>query len=177
MRPLPSVGGSLDGPVWRSHCRPRLSGNTPAARAPIRHSAYGDLDTDFADYANVADYTIRDLAYEGWRPRPPDLVPRDDRFNDHQLVSAPVSSYRANAWNLHDMHGNVFEWTISSYRSYPYRDDDGRNETDAGPTKVVRGGSWYDRPKRCRSAFRLDYPSWQKLFNVGFRVVVSEMQP
>ncbi len=41
--------------------------------------------------------------------------------------------------------------------------------------KVVRGGSFHDRPKRCRSAFRLGYPSWQRVHNVGFRVVlVSE---
>jgi len=36
---------------------------------------------------------------------------------------------------------------------------------------VVRGGSWCDRPKRCRSAFRLSYPAWQRVHNVGFRVV------
>ena len=36
---------------------------------------------------------------------------------------------------------------------------------------MVRGGSWYDRPPRCRSAFRLSYPAWRKVYNVGFRVV------
>jgi formylglycine-generating enzyme required for sulfatase activity len=37
--------------------------------------------------------------------------------------------------------------------------------------KVVRGGSFFDPPGRARSAFRLAYPSWQRVFNVGFRVV------
>ena len=37
----------------------------------------------------------------------------------------------------------------------------------------MRGGSWYDRPKRCRSAFRLSYPAWQKVYNVGFRIVIE----
>jgi formylglycine-generating enzyme required for sulfatase activity len=50
--------------------------------------------------------------------------------------------------------------------------------TQTGPVvgdgKVsVRGGSFYDRPIRCRSASRLFYPSWQRVFNVGFRVVVE----
>ena len=39
---------------------------------------------------------------------------------------------------------------------------------------VVRGGSWYDRPVRCRSAFRLAYPPYQKVFNVGFRVICED---
>ena len=37
--------------------------------------------------------------------------------------------------------------------------------------KVVRGGSWRDRPKFCRSGSRLAYPPWQKVYNVGFRVI------
>ena len=78
----------------------------------------------------------------------------------------------ANAWGLHDVHRNVAEWTLSTYRSYPYRDDDGRNTATPEGRKVVRGGSFRDEPPRCRSAFRLDYPAWQKVFNVGFRVVV-----
>lgn len=60
------------------------------------------------------------------------------------------------------MHGNVAEWTRSEYHA----SQDGR--------KVVRGGSWRDRPQRCRSAFRLAYPAWQGVYNVGFRVICSE---
>jgi formylglycine-generating enzyme required for sulfatase activity len=37
--------------------------------------------------------------------------------------------------------------------------------------KAVRGGSFFDNPKHCRSDSRLDYPRWQRVFNVGFRVV------
>jgi len=42
--------------------------------------------------------------------------------------------------------------------------------------KVVRGGSWRDRPKNCRSSFRLAYPPWQQVFNVGFRVVLEQAE-
>jgi formylglycine-generating enzyme required for sulfatase activity len=52
---------------------------------------------------------------------------------------------------------------------YPYRDD-----TEPGVRKVVRGGSFFDNPSRCRSGFRLAYPSWQRVFNVGFRVVCED---
>ena len=132
---------------------------------------YGGPDADFSQVANVADYTIRNLAYEGWRPKSPDLAPRDARFNDGKLVTADVGSYRPNPWGLHDMHGNAAEWTRTTYRPFPYREDDGRNLFNAEDEKVVRGGSWYDRPQRCRSSFRLSYPAWQRVYNVGFRVV------
>ncbi|MFH1268982.1 MAG: SUMF1/EgtB/PvdO family nonheme iron enzyme [Planctomycetota bacterium] len=44
-------------------------------------------------------------------------------------------------------------------------------DDEAADRMVVRGGSWYDRPKRCRSAFRLAYPPDQLVFDVGFRVI------
>ncbi|MBC8874758.1 MAG: SUMF1/EgtB/PvdO family nonheme iron enzyme [Planctomycetes bacterium] len=135
---------------------------------------YGDLDADFSTSANMADHTMRDLAFEGWRPRAPDLVPREARFDDGKLVTADVGSYRANPWGLFDMHGNVWEWTRTEYRSYPYQEDDGRNDIASSEDRVVRGGSWYDRPKRCRSGFRLSYPPYQRVFNVGFRIVCEE---
>ena len=134
---------------------------------------YGDLNTDFSKFANMADETIRQLVYDVRDQYPPDLTPRDARFNDNRLVTADVGSYLPNPWGLYDMHGNVWEWTRSTYRPYPYQADDGRNDIGDTGRKVVRGGSWYDRPKRCRSAFRLSYPAWQKVYNVGFRIVVE----
>jgi formylglycine-generating enzyme required for sulfatase activity len=135
--------------------------------------SYGSLDADFAEYANMADATMRDLAYDARDQNPPDIVPRDDRFDDGALVTACVGRYRPNAWGLHDMHGNAWEWTRSTYAAYPYQANDGRNDLDDGRPKVVRGGSWHDRPKRCRSAFRLSYPAWQKVYNVSFRIVIE----
>jgi hypothetical protein len=40
--------------------------------------------------------------------------------------------------------------------------------------KVVRGGSFFDRPARCRSRFRWAYLAWQRVFHIGFRVVVVD---
>jgi len=132
--------------------------------------SFGDLDADFAPYANMADTTLRELAYGGWRPLAPDLVPRDTRFDDGALVTARVASYAPNAWGLHDMHGNASEWTRSLYDPLPKYGNTPRDSA----RRAVRGGSWRDRPRRCRSASRLGYASYQRVFNVGFRVVIEE---
>ncbi|MFH1919883.1 MAG: SUMF1/EgtB/PvdO family nonheme iron enzyme [Planctomycetota bacterium] len=100
-----------------------------------------------------------------------DWIPRDTRTNDGGLVTVEVGRYQTNAWGLHDLHGNAAEWTASAYRPYPYDPDDGRDNPRSEGKKVVRGGSWRDRPNRSRSAFRLAYQRWQGVYNVGFRVV------
>ena len=134
---------------------------------------YGTLDTDFSRFANMADVNMRKLADEGWRPKAPDLVPRDARFNDGALVTIDVGHYLPNAWGLRDMHGNAAEWTRSKYKPYPYRADDGREIISSEGEKVVPGGSWRDRPKLCRSSFRLSYPAYQKVYNVRFRAIIE----
>jgi len=128
---------------------------------------YGDESADFSAYANMADQNLRRLAWEGWRPRSPDTVARDERFDDGHLVTAAVGTYAPNPWGLHDLHGNVAEWTASKVASAAA----GRTDRDL---RVVRGGSWRDRPERCRSSFRLAYAKFQPVFNVGFRVVVED---
>jgi len=147
--------------------------------------SYGDADTDFAKHANLGDARLRDYATQPYQINTPmknatihdDWVPKDARFNDGAFLSVAGGKYQPNAWGLHDMHGNVAEWTRSVYRPYPYSAADGRNDPDAAGRRVVRGGSWYDRPKRCRSAFRLSYRPYQRVFNVGFRVVCSATAP
>ena len=159
-------GAAVDLPTeaqWEYACR--AGADTPLS--------YGDVNTDFSKLANLADVTIRNLAYDTDGRYTADLVPRDKRFNDKALVTANVGSYAPNAWSLHDMHGNVAEWTRSSYLPYPYdADDTRRNDVATVIRRVVRGGSWRDLPKRSTSTFRLSYPLWQRVYNVGFRVVI-----
>lgn len=135
--------------------------------------SYGDTDSDFSKHANLADWTIRDLVYDVRDQYSPDLVPREGRYSDGKLVTAPVGGYLPNAWGVHDMHGNVWEWTRTAYRPYPYTEADGRSAPARDERIVVRGGSWYDRPERSRSAYRLSYPPWQRVYNVGMRVVIE----
>ena len=145
--------------------------------------SYGRPDTDHAKLANLADISIKQMKRLGWGlpyGAIPAWHPTDGRIDDKSRVSADVGSYAANAWGLHDMHGNVAEWTRSAYRPYPYRADDGRNAAPAGSPadrRVVRGGSWYDRPRRARSAFRLSYRPAQNVYDVGFRVVCGTNGP
>ena len=129
---------------------------------------YGDRNTDFSRFANLADASLAQFL----RGDAPQWHPKDGRFNDGAMVTCDVGRYQLNAWGLHDMHGNAAEWTLSSYRPYPYNENDGRNDPYPTDMKTVRGGSWYDRPIHARSASRLPYRPWQAVYNVGFRVVM-----
>jgi formylglycine-generating enzyme required for sulfatase activity len=145
---------------WEYACRAGSAG-------PL---GYGGVDADFSPFANMADKSLRRVAGK-WG------VPAIDTFDDRAAVTAPVGQYKPNAWGLCDMHGNAAEWTLSRYRPYPYRDDDGRNGESPEEEKVVRGGSFRDRPHRCRSSFRLAYPAWMGVYDVGFRVVADAEGP
>ncbi|MCH5377917.1 MAG: formylglycine-generating enzyme family protein, partial [Planctomycetes bacterium] len=131
--------------------------------------SYGDADADFGSFANLADVALTDFAQRD----SPKWHPKDDRFDDHAMVTNHVGRYQSNAWGLCDMHGNAAEWTRTVYRSYPYDTEDGRDDPRAAGQRVVRGGSWYDRPYRARSSFRQSYETWQPVYNVGFRVILE----
>jgi formylglycine-generating enzyme required for sulfatase activity len=109
-------------------------------------------------------------------PYPPEMnFPlHDERFRDAWHVVDYVGQTEANAWGLHDTVGNVSEWTRSSYRPYPYTEDDGRNDPQTAERKVARGGSWADRPVDAGSTVRRAYEPWQRVFDVGFRVIVED---
>ncbi|MGD0898485.1 MAG: SUMF1/EgtB/PvdO family nonheme iron enzyme [Thermoguttaceae bacterium] len=134
--------------------------------------SYGKVDADFGTLANLADKRLVLANGQSF-----DWMPKIAAVDDGACVTAPVGKYAPNAWGLHDMHGNAAEWTRSRYRPYPYRDDGGRNDAAAETERVVRGGSFQDRPLRARSAFRLAYPAWSGVFNVGFRVACEVGQP
>ena len=150
--------------------------------------SFGECDADFSRWANLADVLfskglnkgqdrdgkqitggVEHLVIEG-------AALSDARFNDSAVVTTDVGKYQPNAWGLHDLHGNAAEWTRTTYADYP-NTEDGRNAAQSGGRKVVRGGSFFDAPARARSAFRLAYPSWQRVFNVGFRVVLEDSEP
>ena len=140
---------------------------------------YGGLDSDFSTFANLADASLSKLAVSGVDPQPIknpdkfwDFVPKEARFNDGTVHLAPVGQYQPNAWGLHNMIGNVAEWTLDDYRPYPYQPQTACAGIGAGMRKAVRGGSWADRPKESRASARWDYPQWQRVYNVGFRIVV-----
>ena len=92
--------------------------------------------------------------------------------NDGHSWTAPVGSYAANAWGLHDMLGNALEWTEDCYNgSYAGAPSDGSVWEDGDCTKrVLRGGSWSFGPSDLRAAFRARSATGYRLYIVGFRV-------
>jgi formylglycine-generating enzyme required for sulfatase activity len=95
-----------------------------------------------------------------------------------------VGSYPPNAWGIHDMHGNVFEWCrdwyhaalpggadpdLSSAKSTATRNSDGT------VSRVRRGGCWADEGWACRSAFRLRFEPERRADHIGFRVITMLM--
>jgi formylglycine-generating enzyme required for sulfatase activity len=87
-----------------------------------------------------------------------------------------VGTYPANRWGLHDMHGNVDEWCQDPWHgSYEGAPSDGSAWIEGGDSKlrVIRGGSWYDIPRICRSAYRDSFEPGNGSTYVGFRVVCS----
>ena len=154
---------------------------------------YGDIKSDFGKFANLADVNLQRMAVAGVNPRPTkptpfnDIIPKVTTVNDGEMLGTNVGKYQANPWGLFDMHGNVAEWTSSSYKPYPYRKKDDTKMADSEARlraktfevenkKVARGGSWRDRPYRATSSYRLPYESYQRVFNVGFRVIIEDDQ-
>ncbi|UCD53563.1 MAG: SUMF1/EgtB/PvdO family nonheme iron enzyme [Phycisphaerales bacterium] len=154
-------------------------------------SGLGDADGDFSAWANLADLAFAGRATEqqrlAWeKGRAPQVTGglehlamegaalADTRCNDGAVVTAPVGSYRPNAWGLCDMHGNAAEWTFSSadadWNSAASRAD-GPQRVER---KVVRGSSFFDPPRHGQSSARVAYPVWQRVFNVGFRVICED---
>jgi formylglycine-generating enzyme len=96
--------------------------------------------------------------------------------------AAKVGSYPANAWSLHDMHGNIFEWCRDWYHAklpggvdpdlYPAKDSATRSE-HGGVSRVRRGGCWADDGWACRSAFRLRFEPERRYDHIGFRMVLA----
>jgi formylglycine-generating enzyme required for sulfatase activity len=92
------------------------------------------------------------------------------RWDDKQ--TAPVGSFAANAFGLHDMLGNVDEWTADCWNSsHDGAPADGSARLSGDCTRrVLRGGSWGDDPGLARSAFRFRLTSDDRYVLVGFRV-------
>ena len=135
-------------------------------------TSFGDDVTKYPGFANMSDPTsdnrrTRYMPSNHWT-----LAQKNNASADKAHCLNHVGAYKANAFGLKDMLGNVAEWTRSEMRPYPYSQSDGRNALRAG-RKVVRGGSWNDRPVRSTSSYRLAYPSWQRVYNVGFRIVIE----
>jgi formylglycine-generating enzyme required for sulfatase activity len=99
----------------------------------------------------------------------------DEQKGEYRKQTTPVGQFPPNAFGLYDMHGNVWEWCQDVWHSsYDGAPDDGSAWVNGGDSsrRVLRGGSWYSNPRRCRSASRSYYVSDETDYIViGFRLV------
>lgn len=112
--------------------------------------------------ANVADEAAA-RRYPGWN-----VLACDDRY----AQSAPVASYAANAFGLHDMIGNVFEWVQDCwYDSYQGAPVNGTAHGEGNcASRELRGGSWFTSPAYLRASYRNQFEHDYRSSSVGFRV-------
>lgn len=95
-----------------------------------------------------------------------------------------VGNYPANAWGIHDMHGNIFEWCRDWYHfRLPGGVDPDLHDAKATATRSEhgdlsrsrRGGCWADEGWPCRSAFRLRFEPERRSDHIGMRVVLVQL--
>ena len=135
-----------------------------AARAGTATARYWGEDADRAcDYGNVHDRTSKSENKFDW-------AHHDCR--DGYAKTAPVGSFRANDFGLHDVLGNVWEWVGDCWNdSYKGGPSDGSAWTTGNCTRrVLRGGSWISLPRFVRAAFRERYATGNRNNIYGFRV-------
>ena len=92
------------------------------------------------------------------------------RKGEYRKHTTPVGQFPANAWELYDMHGNVWEW-IGSVFDADYGGAEQRSaDTSESGDRVVRGGSWGVNPNRLRSAYRSWLTPDTRINGRGFRI-------
>jgi len=138
-----------------------------AARAGTTTARYwGDSPDQACSYANVGDQALKEqVAGVTWEIH---------NCNDGFAYTAPVGTFKPNAFGLYDMQGNVMQWMYDDCHSnYNGAPSDGRAWTGNDASHIVRGGSWILNPRSVRSAKRLWFDSEYRGSNVGFRIAMT----
>jgi formylglycine-generating enzyme required for sulfatase activity len=85
--------------------------------------------------------------------------------------TSPVGKFPANRFGLHDMHGNVWEWCADTWHeNYQGAPIDGSAWIGESDKRILRGGSWDNYARSCRSALRFKWAAENSNYYIGFRV-------
>jgi formylglycine-generating enzyme required for sulfatase activity len=125
--------------------------------------SFGETPNDLCEHGNVRDKAGQRL-YPHWSV----VVDCDDAHG----TTAPVGTYKANAWGLHDMHGNVWEWVEDCWNDNYFgalSDGSARRDGDCS-LRVQRGGSWDNGARDNRSANRYRGIPGAWAITLGFRL-------
>jgi formylglycine-generating enzyme required for sulfatase activity len=98
-------------------------------------------------------------------------------FDQNTKMPRPVATRKPNAWGLHDMHGNVWEWCADWLGDYPSTAVIAPKGPDKGTDRVVRGGGWDIDSAACRSAYRDGGEPATRLASLGFRIAMTVKTP
>lgn len=137
---------------------------------------HGDVAEGLAEVGNVSDATAN-KKFAVWMTI--SAVDRQKmgtaKHSDGYAFTAPVGCFRANAFSLYDMHGNVLEWcadwdVADYYLASPTDDPTGPVD---GLSRARRGGSWLHAAEYARSAARRRYPPSARNSPIGFRVALT----
>lgn len=127
-----------------------------AARAGSTSSRpWGEAISEACRYANVSDATGKQT-HPSWVEHPCD---------DGEEYTAPVGRYHANDFGLHDMLGNVWEWTEGCWT------EELGSEVRNCAQRVLRGGGWMSKPDFARSATRHRLDVKLRFSEIGFRLL------
>ena len=138
--------------------RPRRS-RAARSGATTRYYWGNDIDPRHANFSDRNDPTGASIG----------------NVDDGHALTAPVGSYLPNTLELHDMAGNVWEWTCSEYDpKYGGAEQRCSTRRSSEVRRVVRGGSWNSGAGELRSAQRLPRKPSHQDTTTGFRVVMEE---
>ncbi len=91
-------------------------------------------------------------------------------LNNSESKMHPSGEKKANAWGLHDMHGNVWEWVYDWYGKYSKDVQTNPTGPETGLLRVIHGGGWGSDAGNCRSAFRRRNAPGFRNRGLGFRL-------
>jgi formylglycine-generating enzyme required for sulfatase activity len=96
-------------------------------------------------------------------------------YKNSGAATRAVGTKQANAWGLHDMHGNVLEWCLDWYGPYLGGRVTDPKSVPSGPIRVIRGGSWSYEAYYARSAYRYNIIPDLRYYSIGFRPARSSV--